>query len=624
MISPHERRFELDRPAQSPTALASWYTQGHTDGFGDRLLMSDNTGATSFELLRFRPELTAVQGFEQALRARVERQQFFRHPMFPGVRAVDHLDGGRVLAQVSIHVPGRRLSEVFNDPRRTGLHPALAAWLVRQLVPALAELQRRGGGPHGVLTADRIVLTPEGSPVIVDHTLGPALEQLYLPPARLWSDFGLVAPSAAGLGRFDGRSDIVQLALVVLSLCLGRRITPADYPARLELLLDEFTHTVGRRSRKIAGPLRLWLERALRANGNLFKSAEQADDGIEDLPPTLDRESVELLQPAQAAAPVPQPEPIADGPSRQPSATADRVVEVSPPVAEPSAFQNFEGTVPNVADWPTPGGLTADSAELAGDSAELSWRSAARGRTLAIACAVLGVVVLAQSLVIVRLMNRAPGVLSTSLVPVLIDSPRAGDAVMVDGRQVGVTPLDVKVGSSIHSIRVVSQATSTPVEPVVVAAKAPRPKPESVTPVAAPQQSGGLRLESPIELTVFEGERLLGSSAGGPVVATAGEHQFDLVNNALRYRLRQSVTIKPGEVVSLKVSPPDGRLNINASPWAQVWVDGRSVGDTPLANVAVPIGEHDIMFRHPQLGERHVTVLVRSGDAGRVSAAFGQ
>jgi hypothetical protein len=122
---------------------------------------------------------------------------------------------------------------------------------------------------------------------------------------------------------------------------------------------------------------------------------------------------------------------------------------------------------------------------------------------------------------------------------------------------------------------------------------------------------------------VFEGERLLGSSADGPVVTTPGEHQLDLVNNVLRYRTRQSVTIKTGEIVSLRVSPPDGRLNINASPWAQVWVDGRAMGDTPLANLSVPIGEHDVMFRHPQLGERHVTVLVRAGDASRVSAAFG-
>jgi hypothetical protein len=608
MISLHEQRFELDRPVQPPTSLASWYTQGHTDGFGDRLLMSDNTGATSFELLRFRPALTIVRGFERALRARVERQQFFRHPLFPAVRAVDHLDGGRVLALVSTYAPGRRLSEVFRDPRGLGLHPALAAWLVRQLVPALAELQRRGGGPHGVLTADRIVLTPEGSPVIVDHALGSALEQLYLPPARLWSDFGLIAPSTTGL--VDARSDIVQLGLIVLSLCLGRRMTPDDYPSKLELLLDEFTDTVGRRSPKIAGPLRLWLERALRANGNLFTTAEQAQDGVADLSGLLDPQVLEHLLAAHAAHPVQMTEPPA----------AEAMPETIALDAAASALQDF----PAEAAAPSPAA-----------PAVVEGRAAARrtDRTLLVVCALLGVIVLAQAVVIARLLSRAPAVATAAAatVPVMIDSPRAGDAVMVDGRQVGVTPLDLKVGSAVRSIRVMSQAApvlpvpSVPSEPAgsAAATKAAQPPPDPLKALAARQRSGGLRLVSPIELSVFEGERLLGSSADGPVVTTAGEHQLDLVNNALRYRTRQNVTIKTGEIVSLKVSPPDGRLSINASPWAQVWVDGRAVGDTPLANVAVPIGEHDVMFRHPQLGERHVTVLVRSGDSSRVSAAFG-
>ena len=610
MISLHEQRFELDRPLQPPTSLASWYTQGHTDGFGDRLLMSDNTGATSFELLRFRPALTIVRGFERALRARVERQQFFRHPLFPAVRAVDHLDGGRVLALVSTYAPGRRLSEVFQDPRGLGLHPALAAWLVRQLVPALAELQRRGGGPHGVLTADRIVLTPEGSPVIVDHALGSALEQLYLPSARLWSDFGLIAPSTTGLGQFDARSDIVQLGLIVLSLCLGRRVTPADYPAKLELLLDEFTDIVGRRSPKIAGPLRLWLERALRANGNLFTTAEQAQDGVADLSGALEPQVLEHLLAAHAAHPVQMTEPPA----------AEAMPETIALDAAAGALQDFQAEAP---------------APSATGPAVVDDRAAARpaSRTLLVACALLGVIVLAQAVVIARLLSRTPAVASAApaAVPVVIDSPRAGDVVIVDGRQVGVTPLDVKVGSAVHSIRVMSQAAPAPPAPAVQSqptgsaapTKAVQPPPDPLKALAARQRSGGLRLVSPIELSVFEGERLLGSSADGPVVTTAGEHQLDLVNNVLRYRSRQTVTIKTGEIVSLRVSPPDGRLSINASPWAQVWVDGRAVGDTPLANVAVPIGEHDVMFRHPQLGERHVTVLVRSGDASRVSAAFG-
>jgi serine/threonine-protein kinase len=51
-------------------------------------------------------------------------------------------------------------------------------------------------------------------------------------------------------------------------------------------------------------------------------------------------------------------------------------------------------------------------------------------------------------------------------------------------------------------------------------------------------------------------------------------------------------------------------LFINASPWADVSIDGRSIGVTPLGDVSVAVGSHEVMWRHPQLGERRKTVVV--------------
>ena len=117
---------------------------------------------------------------------------------------------------------------------------------------------------------------------------------------------------------------------------------------------------------------------------------------------------------------------------------------------------------------------------------------------------------------------------------------------------------------------------------------------------------------------------MLGSSADGPIVTTAGVHQLDFVNSTLGYRSRQTVEIRRGEIVSLRVQPPDGRVSINAVPWAQVWIDGAPIGETPLANLSVPVGQHEITFRHPQLGERRQALIVKSGTDTRVSANFGQ
>jgi hypothetical protein len=119
---------------------------------------------------------------------------------------------------------------------------------------------------------------------------------------------------------------------------------------------------------------------------------------------------------------------------------------------------------------------------------------------------------------------------------------------------------------------------------------------------------------------VFEGDARLGSSATGIVPARAGRRELDLVNSVLGFRSRQVVDIKGGQVVSLVVSPPEGRININAFPWAEVLIDGKSVGETPIGNLAIPLGEHEILFRHPRLGEQRRTALVRADGITRVSA----
>jgi serine/threonine-protein kinase len=70
------------------------------------------------------------------------------------------------------------------------------------------------------------------------------------------------------------------------------------------------------------------------------------------------------------------------------------------------------------------------------------------------------------------------------------------------------------------------------------------------------------------------------------------------------------------------VSPPNGLLSINASPWAEVWIDGKPAGETPLANLSVSLGEHEIVFRHPDMGEQRRTALVRVDGVTRVSVNF--
>ena len=76
------------------------------------------------------------------------------------------------------------------------------------------------------------------------------------------------------------------------------------------------------------------------------------------------------------------------------------------------------------------------------------------------------------------------------------------------------------------------------------------------------QRSGGVRLNTPIDLSVLQGEKVLGTTAAGPIIAAAGTYQLDLVNTALGVKLRQSVAAV-GERVDRR---PGARRNTAGQP----------------------------------------------------------
>jgi hypothetical protein len=157
-MNSHAYESDHSRSTSQPSpSLASWYTQGRSDGLGDRLLMTDNTGAESLELLRFHPSFAGAFGFERALREQVERLDRFHHAAFPRVRAVEYLDDGDALALVATHVSGTRLSEMFRSecarpaPNPGGFHHRLMVLQRRtRRAPREAGGAARSSSPRSV------------------------------------------------------------------------------------------------------------------------------------------------------------------------------------------------------------------------------------------------------------------------------------------------------------------------------------------------------------------------------------------------------------------------------------------------------------------------------------------
>jgi PEGA domain len=199
-----------------------------------------------------------------------------------------------------------------------------------------------------------------------------------------------------------------------------------------------------------------------------------------------------------------------------------------------------------------------------------------------------------------------------------ITSDPASARVALDGRSAGETPIKLHDIAPGHHVVAISEGSATVTRAVDVAAGASASVFVSLAASAAPA-GATFSVESPVDLRVLENGQLLGVSNAAPIALAAGKHQFDLVNDALELRLTRSVTIDPGKAARISVTIPSGSLFINASPWADVFVDGRSVGVTPLGNVPVLVGSHDVVFRHPQLGEKQRTVVVGARTPVRVA-----
>jgi hypothetical protein len=201
-----------------------------------------------------------------------------------------------------------------------------------------------------------------------------------------------------------------------------------------------------------------------------------------------------------------------------------------------------------------------------------------------------------------------------------IKSDPTGARVLVDGKSVGVSPVvipEVKPGSHVitvegpnGSIRQVVQVAAGTTAAVLVPLNA----------ATSNLPTGGwLTIEATEELQVYEGGRLLGTSRSERIMLPAGNHELELRNDAVGFTTNRSVQVQGGKVAKVSVQLPDGSLSLNATPWAEVFVDGQRIGETPVGNVAVRAGSHEVVFRHPQHGEVRQTVVVKAGEAGRVT-----
>jgi hypothetical protein len=632
------------------------------DGLGRRCRTLDSAGS-ELEVLCLRPELSTAT-HETALRERMNRLANVRGGSFARVRAVQRLnDSASTLALVSASTPGIRLSEILSTSERLGVAlDGSAGWaIVMQLVSAVALLHEHAPDvAHGAIAPERVVVTPDARVVVVEHVLGSMLESDEWSPERLWKEHRIAVP--AGATGFDLRSDVTQVGVVALSLVLGRSLRDDEYPSQLSRLVESAaltTVTGGREPMSVA--MRSWLDRALQvddrrsfssgieASAELYRLLEETESVVVPLSleaflsrlqtaierdrqpapaaPSAPSPAV-AVQPAPAVEKAPAPAPPPAPPRNKPTpiisfaipsaAQIEAAKTAAVPAAPDTTESHAETTTPSVANPAFQSLMSAtEPARESSSAPDVSFQSVEPAKTggsfwkdrpwsrQAAAAAVLTVLVGAG-----WAFSR-----STSEVRAEPSQPLPSKSLAIADVPAPPPAYDPPVPASLPLPEVAIKPAAA-----VATTAAPAPVAAAAAPTPAPVQTGWVTINAPYDLNVLENGNLIGTTKAGRIRLPVGSHQLQLVSDTIGYRGTQSVQVRNNATQSVSIDLPNGVLSLNATPWAEVVVDGKSVGETPIGNLSVALGSHDVVFRHPELGEKRMTATVTMSGPTRLSA----
>jgi hypothetical protein len=186
---------------------------------------------------------------------------------------------------------------------------------------------------------------------------------------------------------------------------------------------------------------------------------------------------------------------------------------------------------------------------------------------------------------------------------VTVRSDPPGARVLIDGKDLGVTPLmleNVAVGA--HTVLIETGQGSVQ--------RTVNVSPDRVAAISESLFPGWLKLFAPFEVQITEGTAAVRLDEQSQVMLAPGVHELRFENRALGYRDTRRVEVRPGQTTSLSLAPSPSSLTVVSNLPAIVIVDGAEVGGTPLTNHPLALGTHDIIVRTPAGVERRFATAV--------------
>jgi len=159
--------------------------------------------------------------------------------------------------------------------------------------------------------------------------------------------------------------------------------------------------------------------------------------------------------------------------------------------------------------------------------------------------------------------------------------------------------------------------TTTTIEAIPPAEKIP-PKMAVVkktSPVSKPKPPGFgylLVIVNPWAEVTIDGKKV-GETPMGKIKLTEGEHTITLSNPNFVGVITDKIRISNGSSITKRYTFNNfGYLQIVVTPWAEVYIDGKHIGQTPMKRMKLPVGRHTVILRNPSLGEKRREVEIKA------------
>jgi hypothetical protein len=624
-------------PVSAESRQSSISTTGYLDGLGRRSIRFDREFGATLECLHVRPELRA---YEDALLSQACAISELGEAQVVRIRSLEREQGRLVV--ISELPRGDRLSDVF-DSRSAGAASTIEATFgfLLQVLPTLSALHR-ASVVHGAIAPGRVMVDSTGRVVLADAIFGTALPRLNLSSERLWHELQIAF--APGHGLAGAAADVAQAALCSIAVVVGRQLESEDPHQALPAMIEhvaELAHARG--GDRLSKDVRTLFRSLLPVPGGASQAtaAEALDNVREIANRDLDQDAcaaafaqfvryeatatvIATFDAARAEI-----EPIDSVGAEDAADAASEPVPVRP--AAPLSVPATEYTPTRSMFGLGPDGEALDVVGIASftergrallAAAPFPWKIAAAA-VLVVGFGVFAARSFMQGDGGTVNASTSPAPAAAAPVPGSLDSASgssgtattgglsvnsqpAGARVLIDGVKSGHTPLRLdSVAPGRHIVTTILGGVSTKRTVRVEAGKT------AVVDIAgvSAEQTGWVTIKSPVRLDVAEAGRQLGTSDQPRIQLAPGTHSITLSNRTVAYSSVHTVRVTAAEEAVLTVAPT-GRVNLNAQPWAEVWIDGTRAGETPLANLQVLLGSREFVFKHPQHGERKLTATV--------------